>query len=648
MSIRDPIYGLIQITGIERLILKTLPMARTRWIKQMGLACLEFPGANHTRFEHSLGTMHVAEVLARNLFEGNQKNCRQNNIQEIRLAALLHDIGHTPFSHVVEEFFRRFPKYAPEGEQYEHEQYTTEIIANNQEIRDICESEDIDLGFVSELAVGKSKTFLDALISSCLDSDKIDYVVRDSYYCGLPYGNVDLLSLAEGIKISTDDNNENMKIVYESLSKNAAEGLLTSRFYLMTTVHIHERNCSANLLLFRAIAEAYDDVLAASANVLDPKAVKKLLSYDMHLKWVDHDLITFLKNPVEMFKLAVSDASDDELSECQIENRAFKMTSLSEKSRSAVFLDKVLSGRVPLLRFSYPLSYFSPGGRYDLFLIFRFAAGTKYFQELESSLKRLLGVPRSPRVYADITFPRTPEMNTLIATKEEEKYIYDDSLILRSLVLQSVTNLALSVYSPRILKTKVVQNDLETEIHNISQQIRLSRLKRKKRIGTDILLLIYYYLHELAKTSQEDEPRLFFKADTRFHAFTSYILHKGLPAEICPYPILGDIHNHFPNIDTDEEYEEFRDTGYPQFYSVALVQDLDLLSEMGLLYTRTATVPIFSTNEYKRRYERRISRMGRTYVARYIKGVYPFSEQIKKNIQSVMKSAYTPILEVAG
>jgi hypothetical protein len=75
---------------------------------------------------------------------------------------------------------------------------------------------------------------------------------------------------------------------------------------------------------------------------------------------------------------------------------------------------------------------------------------------------------------------------------------------------------------------------------------------------------------------------------------------------------------------------------------------LDLLSEMGLLYTRTATVPIFSTNEYKRRYERRISRMGRTYVARYIKGVYPFSEQIKKNIQSVMKSAYTPILEVAG
>jgi len=623
-------------------------VARMRWIKQMGLACLVFPGANHTRFEHSLGTMHVADVLSRHLLRGQREKLGSHTVQEIRLAALLHDIGHTPFSHVVEEFFRRFPQYAPTIDQYDHEQYTTEIIGTNQEIEDICDKETVDLPFVSRLAVGKSKTFLDVLISGCLDADKIDYVVRDSYYCGLPYGNVDILSLAEGIRLSADEEG-NSNVVFDENSRNAAEGLLTSRFYLMTTVHSHNSNCAANLLLFRAIAEAYDKVLEATTDTTDSDVIKDVLSRAMHLKWVDHDLIAFLRNPVETLRLTAVGVSKDERRKYHFRNfePIIEATELSwTKPYSSILLDQVLSSRVPPIRSSYPLAYFSPGARYDLYLIFRFAQYTEYFVELEKSIKQLLGISKRKGVYTDITFPRYPDMSTIISTGKGKMYLYDASLLLRSLVLQSATKLSLSIYSFKRFGTRVVRTRLENVIHGICHKIRRDSIKRKKWIGTDLLLLIYYYIHEFARKPEELEPRLFFKGDTRFQAFAGQVLRDALPKKTFPYQVLEEIIQHYGNINKHDTFEEFRQR-YPELYSVALVQDLDLLAELGLLYTRSGTVQIWETREYQRRYERRISRLGREHVASYIGKTYPFSAHIKDNISRIMKEG-GPLLDLGS
>ena len=103
----DPIYGRVDLSELEHIIINTPEMARLRRIQQLGLADLAFPGANHTRFEHSVGTLFIADKIARAL------GLSVEEIVKVRLAALLHDIGHSAFSHVVESVLKRNPAYQP-------------------------------------------------------------------------------------------------------------------------------------------------------------------------------------------------------------------------------------------------------------------------------------------------------------------------------------------------------------------------------------------------------------------------------------------------------------------------------------------------------------------------------------------------------
>jgi len=106
-SIIDPIYGHVAISNLEQLIINTPEMGRLRRIQQLGLADLAFPGANHTRFEHSVGTMFMADKIAKAL------GLTYEEILKVRMAALLHDVGHCAFSHVVESILKRNPSYQP-------------------------------------------------------------------------------------------------------------------------------------------------------------------------------------------------------------------------------------------------------------------------------------------------------------------------------------------------------------------------------------------------------------------------------------------------------------------------------------------------------------------------------------------------------
>ena len=127
-SIIDPIYGHVAITKLEQLIINTPEMARLRRIQQLGLADLAFPGANHTRFEHSVGTLFMADKIARGF------GLTHEEISKVRMAALLHDVGHCAFSHVVESILKRNPSYQPvlNGKNFiNHEMFTKFIIANS-------------------------------------------------------------------------------------------------------------------------------------------------------------------------------------------------------------------------------------------------------------------------------------------------------------------------------------------------------------------------------------------------------------------------------------------------------------------------------------------------------------------------------------
>ena len=152
-SVRDPIYGNIQLTECEQEILKLPIMNRLKNIKQLGLAYLSFPGANHTRFEHSIGAMHVAYLMGQSL------DLEEIQMITLRLAALLHDVGHPPFSHTLEFLSKMFNRELRDHPilKTSHEAATRDIISGDKDLLRILEDHHsgiIHSEDVSKLAVG--------------------------------------------------------------------------------------------------------------------------------------------------------------------------------------------------------------------------------------------------------------------------------------------------------------------------------------------------------------------------------------------------------------------------------------------------------------------------------------------------------------
>jgi HD superfamily phosphohydrolase len=194
-SIIDPIYGHVALSNLEHLIINTPEMARLRRIQQLGLADLAFPGANHTRFEHSVGTLFMADKIAKAL------GLTHDEISKVRMGALLHDVGHCAFSHVVESILKRNPSYQPvlNGKNFiNHEMFTKFIIANSFHTRPQI-APLADASFfqeVSRIATGDiesvQKPYLAQIISNDIDADRIDFLLRDSYHTGVSFGLVDV------------------------------------------------------------------------------------------------------------------------------------------------------------------------------------------------------------------------------------------------------------------------------------------------------------------------------------------------------------------------------------------------------------------------------------------------------------------------
>lgn len=643
LLIRDPLYGLIQITPPELSILKSIPVTRMRWIKQMGLACLVFPGANHTRFEHSIGTMFVANKLIDALINKTKHSFLKENVQAIRLVALLHDLGHSPFSHVTEEFFRRNPKYLPAHRiDYDHETYTETIIRNNMDVRTTCKEEGINLRFVSKLATGRSGTFLDSLLSSAIDVDKIDYVARDSYFCGLPYGRVDLSSLTEGITLTKSKSGKEI-LAFDRKSKDAVEGLLMSRFYLATTIHVDERNCAANQLLFSAMTSAYELILKPATKEELDNDIKELILDSLHYRWVDHDLIMFLEDPFQKLRIAAIEASREKFSPLNFDTlqsiiRLMSAQPIRHRTRylSHMLLNRVLRGKIPQLRHSVSLTRLPPLTRYSLYILYSLSDYTEYISRLKKAVQRM-ELFKGIEIFVDITALKPSEINTKIVTHEPGiKNLFDMSLIMRSLAIETTNRLTLSIYSYHKILDRVRQDSLESLAHVLCDQARYEAIKKREYVGTDLILMLHYSLYR---------EREFFESDTRFQALFAVMFDKLLDESHHPYKELIELPDHFGDLNEARNYEVFRKKGYPEFYSVKFAQDLEMLAEMGLIYSRSGPVPILGAGHYAKRYERRISRHGRNYVENFLLERYPFSNTLQKRVKKALDSD-TPLISM--
>lgn len=187
--IKDPIYPEFRLDDYKQLLrlMKSYPVNRLRFIKQLGLKAYsgQFPSANHTRYEHSIGTMHLARLLCRHLYENTKDLDLKGSVNEylltIETAALLHDVGHGPFSHVVDNVLGLFGK--------DHEKMTVEIIEKYlaEEVSKI--DANIDIGNVCSIILGKNSNhaYLNDIIHGQLDVDRMDYLARDAYFTATEY-----------------------------------------------------------------------------------------------------------------------------------------------------------------------------------------------------------------------------------------------------------------------------------------------------------------------------------------------------------------------------------------------------------------------------------------------------------------------------
>lgn len=307
--IRDPIHKDVELSAVELEILDTPQMQRLRRIKQNGLAYIVYPAMNATRFEHCLGVMYLAGKVAYHL------NLNRNDAQDLRLAGLLHDIGHLPFSHLLKI------------KNFSHEENSAKIIKNS-EIKDILSFYGIDLNKIVDLIFGKGT--YGKIISSDIDVDKMDYLIRDSYYAGVAYGIIDVDRIIDCMKFL------NKNIVIDEGGLEAVEKLLIARNMMHQTVYRHHTKRIAEKMFSRAFDYVKEGLNITDLSLMDDCDILNFLesrnANNCTNSYYIKEMLTRLKNRNlfkrfyvakydEIGEIFIHDVEDDEKKfECKICN----------------------------------------------------------------------------------------------------------------------------------------------------------------------------------------------------------------------------------------------------------------------------------------------------------------------------------------
>ncbi len=311
-EIRDPIHNFIRLDSNERKVLDSRPFQRLRYIHQLGLTYLLYPGATHRRFEHSLGVMELASRIydivtePSNIFHDSVRDIIPDSFdlqywrRVLRMAALCHDLGHLPFSHAAEK------DLLPEG--WDHERITVEII-HSDKMESIWSDIKIKSDDVAKLAVGPKKfkdpkfgefeTILSEIITgNSFGVDRMDYLLRDSYHAGVAYGKFDHYRLIDTIRILPKDEDGSVEPVLgiEEGGLHSAEALLLARYFMYTQLYFHP------------VRRIYDIHLQDFLKEWLPNGYFHTAIQD-HLRLNDNEILTALFKAAENNKLKGHDSA---------------------------------------------------------------------------------------------------------------------------------------------------------------------------------------------------------------------------------------------------------------------------------------------------------------------------------------------------
>jgi hypothetical protein len=342
LDIIDPIHGFVRAFGTEIKIIDNPIFQRLRRIKQLSGAHLTYPGAQHTRFEHSLGVMHIAGQAAQALEEKGIFNA--DNIANIRIAALLHDIGHGPFSHLFEEVAQRKRKSS-------HELLGRDLILKT-DIGDLISEFGFNKKFITSLAFGDSKLqFMNEIISGALSADIMDYLLRDGYFTGAEHAKIDHKRITQSLDVYKK------KLALEKSALYSFESMMHSRYQMFKAVYFHKTVRSAEVMLLESIRLAYDELGLSSMSLddyielTDDYMLAKLVSLPTHtseLKRAKQYAKDYQNR--ELFKCVFERilTKKDEISNLKISQLKSELSKKSRIDENEIFVDSSITPSIPL------------------------------------------------------------------------------------------------------------------------------------------------------------------------------------------------------------------------------------------------------------------------------------------------------------
>lgn len=228
-TIKDPIHGYIELTKQEQSILDSVALQRLRNIKQLGNTSIVYPSATHTRFSHTLGVLATAEKYAQSL------DLKEDYREELRLAALFHDTGHGPYSHLAEE-----------ATGLDHEEYSCRTV-ENVHFTPPFNKDRIKKIIKGELEIGQ-------VIHGDVDADRLDYLQRDAHFTGVDHGQIDSETIIQNAEI------DSRRLVYNEKAQPALENLLVAREHMTQSVYHHHTARIADKMIEQAMIDTYNDM----------------------------------------------------------------------------------------------------------------------------------------------------------------------------------------------------------------------------------------------------------------------------------------------------------------------------------------------------------------------------------------------------
>lgn len=291
VDIIDPVHGFIRVRSSELRVVDHPAFQRLRRIKQLSGAHLTYPGAQHTRFEHSLGVMNNAGMAGEALLERGALN--SDAVGELRMAALLHDVGHGPFSHLYEEAVG-----------VSHEKMGRRIIAETQ-VGDVLESEGYGRRRIADIAFGTSRSrFMNEIVSGPLSADVMDYLPRDGYYTRAEHARIDHMRIIKSMDARRG------RLAIERSALHSFESMMHSRYQMFRAVYFHKTVRAVEVMLAEAVR------LASGELGLEPD------SPQAHLELYDEALMArlcSLKGDMRRAGRLARDCSERRLLKCVYE-----------------------------------------------------------------------------------------------------------------------------------------------------------------------------------------------------------------------------------------------------------------------------------------------------------------------------------------